>query len=300
MSELNLYQLKVFYSVARRLNYSRAGEELALSQPAVSRQVAALEKSLGLELFVQRGRQVELTDAGRNLFEYADRIFDLTQQAERTMSQFKDLERGRVIIGAGTTIGSYILPPILRAFQEKYPNIDTILSLGNSMAIEQLVSERKLDLGLVGGQVNNPALHVEPYIQDELVMIFSPDHPLYNKKIRVKDFEKETLIWREKGSAARIIVENFLDDKKIVFNKEVEIGDTEAIKRLVAAQMGVAFVSKRAVTLELSVDVLRLINSNELVIPIQYYVISAKDQHYYPTVLAFLNFIRKWSPQGGC
>ncbi|MFZ5597531.1 MAG: LysR substrate-binding domain-containing protein, partial [Bacillota bacterium] len=297
MSDLNLYQLKIFYSVARHLNYSRAGEEMALSQPAVSRQVAALEKSLGLELFVQRGRQVELTDVGRSLFEYADRIFDLTQQADRAMSQFKDLERGQVVIGASTTIGSYVLPPILRAFQEKHPHIDIILRMGNSMAIEQLVSERKLDLGLVDGQVDNPALYVEPYIQDELVIIFSPDHPLFNKKVRVKDFEKETLIYREKGSAARIIVEKFLDDKKIVFNKKVEIGNTEAIKRLVAAQMGVAFVSRRAVTLELSLGILRLINSNELVIPIQYYVISAKNQHYYPTVLAFLNFIRKLSPR---
>lgn len=294
MSDLNLYQLKIFYSVARHLNYSRAGEELALSQPAVSRQVAALEKSLGLELFAQRGRQVELTNAGRNLYEYADRIFDLAQQAERTMSQFKDLDRGQVIIGASTTIGSYILPPILRVFQEKHPNIETILFLGNSMAIEQLVSERKLDLGLVGGQVNNHTLHVEPYVRDELAMICSPNHPLYNTKVRVKDFAKGTLIWREKGSAARNTVEQFLNHKKIVFGKKMEIGDTEAIKRLVVAQMGVAFVPKCAVTLELSLDILRLINSNELVIPIQYYVISAKDQHYYPTVLAFLNFIRKW------
>lgn len=291
MSELNLYQLKVFYSVARHLNYSRAGEELALSQPAVSRQVSALEKNLGLELFVQRGRQVELTDVGRNLFEYADRIFDLAKQAERAMSQFKDLERGQVLIGASTTVGSYILPPVLRAFQERYPNINAVLRLGNSMAIEQLVSERKLDLGLVGGQVKNPALHVEPYLRDELVMIFSPDHQL-------KDLEKETLIWRENGSAARALVEQFLDDKQLVFAKKVEVGDTEAIKRLVAAKMGVAFVSKQAISLELTAGLIKSLDNNEYRIPINFYVISAKDQHYYPTVLAFLNFIRKWS--GGC
>ncbi|MHB1042538.1 MAG: selenium metabolism-associated LysR family transcriptional regulator [Eubacteriales bacterium] len=300
MSEINLYQLKVFYSVARHLGYSKAGEELALSQPAVSRQVAALEKSLGLELFVQRGRQVELTDVGRSLFDYADRIFDLAGQAERAMSQFKDLERGQVLIGASTTIGSYILPQVLRAFQERFPNIDISLRLGNSATIEQLVTDRDVDLGLVGGEVKNPALQVEPYSRDELVMIISPEHHLNNKKeVLVRDLERETLIWREKGSATRALIEQFLNDKGVVFKNKIEIGDTEAIKRSVAAEMGIAFVSKHAITLELSAGILKVIDSSLLVIPRYFYVISAKDQHYYPTVLAFLNFIRKWTPQGG-
>jgi len=299
LSEINLYQLKIFYSVARHLNYSRAGDELALSQPAVSRQVAALEKSLGLELFVQRGRQVELTDVGRNLFGYADGIFDLAKKAERAMSQFKELDQGQVLIGAGATVGSYILPPILRAFQERYPNINAILRLGNSTAIEQLVSEKKLDLGLIGGQVKNPSLHVEPYLRDELAMILSPNHPLHNKKeIQIEDFEKETLLIREEGSAARIMVENYLAEKKFIFNKLVEIGDTVAIKRMVAAEMGVAFVSKHALSLELSSGLIKVLDNPEYQIPMSFYVISAKKQNYYPTVLAFLNFIRKWS--GGC
>lgn len=301
MSELNLYQLKIFYYVARHLGYSKAAEELALSQPAVSRQVAALEKSLSLELFVQRGRQVELTDVGRSLFNYADRIFDLVDQTERAMSQFIDLERGQVLIGASATIGCYILPQVLRAFQERYPNIDISLRLGNSAAIEQMVGERELDLGFVGGEVNNPALHVEPYYLDELVMITSPENPLKDKEnLLLTDLEQETLIWREKESATRFLIDRFLNGKSIVFNKKVEISDTEAIKRLVGAKMGVSFVSKRSVTLELSAGILKVVDSKELVIPMNFYVISAKDQHYYPTVLAFLNFIRKRPPQSIC
>lgn len=294
MSELNLYQLKIFYSVARNLSYSKAGEELALSQPAVSRQVAALEKSLELELFVQRGRQVELTDAGRSLFDYADRIFDLAGLAERAMSQFKDLERGQVLIGASTVIGSYVLPPALRAFQERYPNIDISLRLGNSATIEQLVLDRQLDLGFVGSPVKAPALHVEPYDEDDLVLALSPAHPLKDKKnILLADFQEETLIWREKGSASRALVERFLETHGGVFKKKMEISGTEAIKRLVAAGVGLTFISRQAVSLEVSLGILRLVNNNEFQIPMRYYVISAKDQHYYPTVLAFLNFIRK-------
>ncbi|TEB15396.1 HTH-type transcriptional activator CmpR [Pelotomaculum sp. FP] len=295
MPELNLYQLKIFYTVARHLNYSRAGEELALSQPAVSRQVAALEKSLGLELFVQKGRHVELTDAGRSLFDYADRIFDLADEAERAMSQFKDLERGQVLIGASTTIGSYILPPVLRAFQERYPKIELSLHLANSATVEQMVTARKLDLGLVGGLGRNQALHIEPYFQDDLVMISSHKHP-YNRKeeVSTEDLHKETLLWREKGSAVRTLVERFLSDNQYLFKNQMEVSDTETIKHMVIAGIGIAFVPKRAVRQELSLSLLRTVNDSKFLIPIHFTVISAKDQHTYPTVLAFSSFLRKW------
>jgi len=294
LSEINLYQLKIFYSVARHLGYSKAAEELALSQPAVSRQVAALERSLGLELFVRRGRQVALTDAGRSLFDYADRIFDLAGRAGRAMSQFIDLERGQVLIGAGASIAGHVLPPLLRAFRERFPKIDISLRLGNSAAIERSVAERELDLGFVGGDVKNPALYVEPYFRDELVMIISPEHPLANEKgVPIKDLAGETLIWREKGSATRTLTEGFLSEHGVIFKNNMEIGDIEAIKRLVAANMGMAFVSKNSLRLELAAGILKTADSGKLVIPVQYHVISAKDQHNYPTVLAFLNFIRK-------
>ena len=300
MSELNLYQVKIFHCVARHLNYSRAGEELALSQPAVSRQVAALEKDLGMELFMQRGRHVELTDVGRLLYEYAEGIFDLVDQAQRALAQFQDMECGQVSIGASTTIGSYLLPTILRAFSQRYPRINTSLRLGNSSDIEQLVSDRKIDLGLVGGKTVCPNLHVEPYLKDELVMIISPEHTLQNKnEVLPEDLSKETLIVREEGSATGTLIEGFLDRHKIAFANKVVIGDTEAIKRLVAAGMGVAFVPSSAITLEISAGILKIMGNvghTKLSIPMNFFVVTAKAQHYYPTVLAFLNFIRKWSP----
>lgn len=269
---------------------------MSLSQPAVSRQVAALEKSLGLELFVQRGRRVELTDAGRSLLDYADRIFDLTEQAERAVSQFKDLEKGKVLIGVSTTVGSYILPPVLRAFQERYPNIDIILKMGNSEEIERLVAEREVDIGFIGGQAKNISIHSEPYLKDELVVIIPPEHCLKNKKdVKVKDITTSILICREKGSISRTLMEDFFNNNKIVFEKKLEIGCTEAIKRLVAAGVGIAFVSRSSISFEVPAGILRVIDSNALQIPAYFSIILAKDQHYYPTMLSFLNFIRKWS-----
>ncbi len=225
MSELNPFQLKAFYVVAKHLNFTRAAKEMSLSQPAVSRQVASLEKSLGLELFIQRGRRVELTDAGRNLYYYSDRIFEYVEQAEQSMSQFKDLERGKVLIGACTTVGGYVLPPLLKAFQERYPNINIVLRMGNSEEIERLVAEREIDLGLIGGPLKNTILYAEPYFQDELVMISSSNHFLKGRKnVKAQEIAGETLIWREQGSASRFLMEQFFADNNLFFSKKWKSG----------------------------------------------------------------------------
>lgn len=300
MPEINLYQLRIFYSVARHLSYSRAGEELALSQPAVSRQVAALEDGLGLELFVRKGRQIALTDAGRILYDYADRIFDLARQAERAMMQCRDLERGIVRVGACTTIGTYFLPPVLQAFQERYPQIDTVLFLGNSTAIEQMVVKGDVDLGFSGINPESPMLHLEPCCEEKLVLILSPQHPLQERRdLLLTDLLCETLFWREAGSAGRKAVEDYLAQKNVRFKKTVEIRDNETIKRLVAAGMGVAFIPRRAVALEVTAGILRVMEGDEFCIPQDHFILAAKDYRPCPVVLTFIQFIRKYAQSSG-
>ena len=155
LSELILNHIRVFHSVARNLNYSRAGEELFLSQPAVSRQIATLEKGLGLDLFSQRGRQVILTDAGRALYDYADRIITLAKQASQVMAQYHDLERGEVRLGASLFVGSYILPTILKDFQSKFPKITVSLKLASALELAQWITEGVLDLAITTELVEN-------------------------------------------------------------------------------------------------------------------------------------------------
>lgn len=294
MLDLDLHQLKVFHSVARYLSYSKAGEALALSQPAVSRQVANLERSLDLELFTRRGRQVILTDAGRSLYDFADRIYNLIEQAGRAMAQFKDLERGEVLLGASATIGSYILPELLQSFRRRYPNIALSLQTGNSSFIEKLLLEGAIDLGFIGMPAQNPILHVEPYLIDELVLIIPPDHPFKDKKeISPAELAGETIIWREKGSATRTLSEAYLSAHKVKAVRVMEVGDCEAIKRLVAAGTGVAFISKYAVTLELNANLLTTASGDEMKITRHFFLAFAKDRHIFPTALAFINFARK-------
>ncbi|OAT80730.1 LysR family transcriptional regulator [Desulfotomaculum copahuensis] len=297
MLELNLYQLRVFYTVARLLNYSRAGEELALSQPAVSRQVAGLEKSLGLDLFVRQGRRITLTDAGRCLFEYADRIFDLAGEARRAVTQFKDLERGRILLGACSVAAAHVLPPVLRDFQQLHPHIEISLRTGNSGRIAQLAAGGELDLAFTGSPACPPGLQCEPFLPDELLLITSPGHPLAGKSDPQPAVLKEqTLIWRERGSAARDAVEQYLARHGVKPGRVLEIPDTETIKRLVSANLGVAFVSRRAVSLEASAGMLALIPGPAMRIPGEIYLVSAKFKHHIPPVLALINHLYKYQP----
>lgn len=294
MSELNLYHLKTFYTVARHLNYSRAGKELAISQPAVSRQVAALEKSLGMNLFVQRGRQVELTDAGRSLFDYADRIFHLVVRAERTIAEYKDLERGQVFLGAGITIGCRLIPQVLKSFQQMHPHIEVSLLLANSSTIERMVTCGDLDLGFTAGNIVNPTLHMESIFREELVLVISTQHPLARPNVTANDLKGEMLLWREKGAAARDIVEQYLDEEGLRFKNQAEVSDSGAIKQLVLEQMGVAFLPHHAVEQELKSGTLCRVEAGQSTIAVYCHIVSVKDMHSYPAVLAFLNYVRKW------
>ncbi|SFG77341.1 DNA-binding transcriptional regulator, LysR family [Desulfotomaculum arcticum] len=297
MGELNLYHLKTFYTVARHLNYSRAGEELAISQPAVSRQVAALEKSLCMDLFVQRGRQVELTDAGRSLFDYADRIFHLVNRAERTLAEYKDLERGQVFFGAGITIGCWLIPQIMKSFQQMHPHIEVSLLLANSSTIERMVTCGDLDLGFTAGSIMNPALHMESIFREELVLVISSQHPLVRPNITAAELKGETLLWREKGSAARDLVEQYLEEEGLTFKNRAEVSDSGAIKQLVIDQMGAAFLPHHAVEQELKSGVLYRVEYGNSIIELNCHIVSVKDMHSYPAVLAFLNYVRKWASE---
>ncbi|WP_347489639.1 LysR family transcriptional regulator [Desulfoscipio sp. XC116] len=297
MGELSLYHLKTFYTVARHLNYSRAGEELAISQPAVSRQVAALEKNLGMDLFVQRGRKVELTDAGRSLFDYVDRIFHLVDRAERTLAEYKDLERGKVFFGAGITIGGRLIPQILKSFRQMHPRIEVSLLLANSSTIERMVACGDLDLGFTAGSVMDSALHMESVFREELVPVISAQHPLARPDITLAELNGEMLLWRENGSAARDVVEQYLEEEGLTFKNRAEIRDSGAIKQLVLEQLGVAFLPRRAVERELKSGILHRIACSDSAIALNCHIVSAKDMHSYPAVLAFLNYVRKWASE---
>ncbi|ACV61780.1 transcriptional regulator, LysR family [Desulfofarcimen acetoxidans DSM 771] len=291
MTDIIFNYLRVFHSVARHLSYSKAGEELNLSQPAVSRQISSLEKGLGLDLFTQRGRKVVLTDAGRSLYDYADRIMGLAQQAGRTLAQYHDLERGEVRLGVSPVLGCYLLPSILKEFYTRFPNIKVSLQLDSGQKLIKRIEDGKLDLALVVGPLESDRIHLERYTQDALVLVCPPgeDSPMFNEI-----FINYPLITREKPSSTRITIEDHLAKYDIRPKLIMEIPDNEVIKRLVITGIGVAFLPKRAVETELVSGALQVVKGEGTALTRWVYLVTAKDQHHCPTLLAFMNFMRKY------
>ena len=291
MLELILYHLRSFPSVAQNRSYSKAGEELSLSQPAVSRQIAALEKGLGLDLFSQRGRQIVLTDAGRTLYDYADRIISLVQQANRVMAQYHDLEQGEVRLGANPLTGCYILPSILRDFQSRFPKIKVSLQLSNAPKLAQWITDGRLDLAVTSEPVENNNIHLERYIEDDLVLVYPPEE--INIEID-KLFAKYPLITKGKDSLTGIEIEKHLAKHSISPKSYLEISDHEVMKNMVMAGIGVTFLPLRAVKMELDLSRLKTVSGEGASLTRWVYLLISKDQHYCPALLAFMSFIRKY------
>jgi DNA-binding transcriptional LysR family regulator len=199
-------RLAVFRAVARHLSFSRAADELNMSQPAVSRHLRLLEAELGVRLFQRLGNRVELTDAGRILADYAQRVSVLTEEVRRVLGELEGLRRGYLRIGASSTPGLYLLPDVLARFQKKYPDIEITLVVTNSGDVTQRVLAGEFDLGFVGAPPDTPGVQTQPFADDEIVLIVPAGHALAQPQSFAPNLlAGETLIARETGSATQQI-----------------------------------------------------------------------------------------------
>ncbi len=290
---MNLHQLRIFLTIARCGSFTRAAEELHLSQPALSLHIKELEDELGLVLLDRLGKRVQITWAGDLLEEYAHRIFALMREAEEAMNELKGLRRGRLVIGASTTPGTYLLPRVLGEFRRRFPGIELSLEIANTNQIEGQVLRNELDLGVVGGVVTEKGrLVIESYVLDELVLIVSPSHPFVKKgKVTLEALKDEPFIIREEGSASRKVMEKGLKEKGIEIKRPLELGNTEAIKRAVAEGLGISFVSRHTITHELKAGLLCKIKVDGLTLKRQLNVIYHKDKRLPHVARAFLDLL---------
>lgn len=300
---MELYQLRTFYQVALNRSFSRAATAVSLTQPAVSRQIEALERELGITLFNRRGRQVELTEAGRRFHDYAERILSLADQAARAMNEIRDLREGRVTLAASTTPGNYLLPQLIARFRKRHPGIEVHMDVMPSREVARAVLEGRADVGILAGPVPSSALQVAPFQEDELVLIVPPGHPL---AAMVEDssvrgdadrehtralLQQERLLLREPGSATRRAMENLLNELSLPADG-TELGNTEAIKRAVGAGMGISFISRHAVLMELKLGLLSEASCPLLRIKRDLYFAHLKGLQPSPAVEAFCDFAR--------
>lgn len=293
MASLNLHRLRVFHAVARRESYSRAAEDLRISQPAVSKHVLDLEEELGMKLFHRLGRRIVLTEAGRLMADYAQRIFLLADEARRALEELNGLERGALRLGASSTPGSYLLPKALAAFQAKYPRLEVSLNIMASHDVVDRIIRQDMDLGFVGATFA-AELHVQPYVKDELILILRPGHPLASiRTISREALEKETFVLRDVASGTRRVAEDELKARGITIRRMLELRSVEAVKQAVAEGLGVSFISRFAVALEVRHKVLAVAADPRLRFRRPLFMISRKDARLSPAALAFAASLRK-------
>lgn len=291
---LNLNHLRVFTAIAHEGGITAAARRLRVSQPAVSKQLADFERDLDLVLFDRLPRGVRLTPAGELLLGHADRLFAAEVAAETELSRLRGLERGRLSIGASTTIGGYLVPTVFGDFHGLHPNVDLELEIANTAAIQDAVLEGRIDLGLTEGFVSSDALRVETVHHDEIILITRPDHPLQTRRFITADTLRELpLICREQGSGTRDVIEAALGRIGIDSLEPVmTMGSTEAAKHAVAGGLGVSFVPRLTVELELQTGRLATLPVRGLKIERGLHLVTLPGKSSSPAAAAFIELLR--------
>lgn len=289
---MNLNQLRIFAEVVEAGSITRAARRLKVSQPAVSKQISELEERLGVALFDRGARGVQATHAGRALEVHARRIFAMEKAAEDELAEMAGLTRGRLSIGASTTIGSYLIPGVFGRFRRLHPSVKLELEIANTAVIQAALLEGRLDLGLTEGFVPSTALSVEQVASDEMVLIVAPNHPLAGT-VSARQLLHVPFIMRERGSGTRDVIEASLAQLDIELEPTMALGSTEAVKNAVAAGLGVAMVSKLTVELELATGRLRTVEVSDLKIRRALHLLRLQRKRQSPAIEAFATLLRE-------
>ncbi|WP_433334014.1 LysR family transcriptional regulator [Spirillospora sp. CA-294931] len=251
--QLNLYRLWIFMTVVEEGGFSAAASKLYLSQPSVSNQVRQLEQSLRTTLIDRSGARIRLTPEGEVLLAYARRVFLLADEAVTAIRQVSGLQSGTLVAGGSTTVGTYLLPPLLAAFRERHPGIDVGIFVGNAEQLEKRLVDGEVGVAVFAGVPKAPQLDSEPILEDRVVLITPPDHPLAAEPtVEPERLSGERFLLREPGSATRAVQEEALRDWGLQDAVQAEIWGPETIKQAVAAGLGISLVSEHCVESELA------------------------------------------------
>jgi DNA-binding transcriptional LysR family regulator len=286
---MDVRDLQVFLSVAEHLNYTRAAEEVHLSQPSVSVRMRQLEHDLGTKLFEQLGKKIILTEAGKLLVPSARRVIAAMTDARDAIDQLQGLERGSIRIGASTTPGMYLIPRTIAHFKRRYPKIEVQLAVKDTRQIEEAVIRNEVDFGFVGGHLTGDEVDVLPWMTDRIILIAPLGHRLGGKRfVKPQDLGNERFIFREQGSATRAVVAGHLRKYRIEVEDVMEMANPESVKKAVQNGLGIAFISAFAVEAELKVKTLVAVKLHDLEIRRELKIVHRKDKHLSRAAHAFI------------
>ena len=262
------FRLKVFQSVAKNLSFTKASQELFISQPAITKHIQELEANFNTRLFERQGNKISLTESGRLLLEHCERILDAYQRLEYEMHLLQGTYRGELRIGASTTISQYILPPLLSNFIRKFPQIKLSVTNGNSRDIENALETHRADLGMVEGASRIPGLRYTTFLKDELVAVVSTQCKLdIPDEITPDQLTRIPLVLREQGSGTLEVFERALQKHHLrVSSLQVlmYLGSTESIKLFLETTDCMGIVSVRSIHKELKAGLFRVVEIKDM------------------------------------
>ncbi len=291
MRRLTLRQFRVFEAVARNLSFSRAAAELHLSQPAVSMQVKGMEKILGLPLTEQMGKKIYLTDAGREVLHASQAITARLDDLQANLAQLRGMDSGRLNIAVTTTV-SAIATNILASFRARYPRVGIHLDVSNRESVLGQLAHNRIDLAIMGQVPDGLELEATRFMDNPLVVIAPPEHPLARKKkVPLATLATEPFLVREAGSGTRGAMERFFADRGMELTTSMEMSSNESIKQAVEAGLGLGILSLQTLELELELKRLAVLKVEGFPIMRHWYVVHRTDKRLSPVAQAFKAFV---------
>lgn len=294
---LTLRQLRIFDAVARNQSFTRASEQLHLTQPAVSMQVKQLEETVGLPLFEQVGKQIYLTEAGEEMQRYAGAVLSILEEADQVFDEMKGMERGRLRIAVAST-ANYFVPRLLAAFCRRYPRVKVCLDVTNRERLLEALSDNETDLVIMGKPPQKMDLVAEIFMDNPLVAIAPPSHPLAGKKhIPLERLQEETFLIREKGSGTRSATERFFVEHGLSLSSTMEMSSSEAIKQGVEAGLGLGLLSLHTLEMELTLKRLVVLDVSGLPIMRNWYIMHRSGKRLSAVAQQFKKFVLQESAE---
>ena len=288
---LTIRQLQIFDAVMRRQSFTRAADVLHLTQPAVSMQMRQLEEQVGVPLFDQVGKQIQPTDAGRELHRHAIIIAAKMQDLSAAMEEFSGLRRGELDLVVAST-ANYFAPKLIAAFCRQHAKVHVRLQVSNQERILDMLTTSNKDLAIMGQPPKDSELVAQTFLDNPLVVIAAPTHPLAAKnRIMLKHLERETFITREPGSGTRKAAERHFSRYGVEFHSVMEMSSNEAIKQAVEAGLGLGILSLHTLELELAMQRLAVLNVERFPIMRQWFVVHRKGKRLSTVAQAFLDFL---------
>ena len=292
LQDVTLRQLRTFRTVAGCGNISAAARELHLTQPAVSMQLKELENACGLSLYERSGRGVQLTKAGEELMVAATTILDTLSDAQETLDAMIGLETGLLKLAVVST-GKYFAPSVLLAFQQEYPGINAQLMVGNREEVIARLADNECDLAIMGTPPNEFETRAVEIADHPQVIVAAANHPLAKAKgIRLKDLAEEGFVVREQGSGTRSAMERFFARQRFKFRTAMEASSNETIKQAVMAGMGLSFISRHTIALELAAGKLVILDVEGLPVMRAWHVLHRQSKRLSPAADAFFDYLQ--------